>query len=104
MISAQTLADAVPDGIDVYYENVGGEIGDEVFKHLNTHARIPVCGAISSYNHPEEDIGPRIQGTLIKKQAMMRGFLVAEFADDFKMQANNSLNGYKRVRLRLKYL
>ena len=83
------------------YENVGGEIGDEVFKHLNTHARIPVCGAISSYNHPEEDIGPRIQGTLIKKQAMMR-VLVAEH--DFKMQANNSLNGYKRVRLRLKYL
>ena len=72
------------DGIDVYYENVGGKISDEVFKHLNTHARIPVCGAISSYNHPEDDIGPRIQSTLIKKQAMMRGFLVAEFADDFK--------------------
>jgi len=81
---AQALREAVPNGIDVYYENVGGEIGDEVFKHLNTHARIPVCGAISSYNHPEKDIGTRIQGTLIKKQAMMRGFLVAEFADDFK--------------------
>lgn len=81
---SQALRDAVPDGIDVYYENVGGKISDEVFKHLNTHARIPVCGAISSYNHPEDDIGPRIQSTLIKKQAMMRGFLVAEFADDFK--------------------
>lgn len=81
---AQELKKAVPNGIDIYFENVGGKIGDEVFKHLNTHARIPVCGAISSYNHPEDDIGPRIQGTLIKKQAMMRGFLVAEFADSFK--------------------
>ncbi|EHJ08527.1 NADP-dependent oxidoreductase [Staphylococcus simiae] len=81
---AEKLAEALPDGVDVYFENVGGVVGDEVFKHLNRFARIPVCGAISSYNHPEEDIGPRIQGSLIKKQAMMRGFLVAEFASDFK--------------------
>lgn len=101
---SQALRDAVPDGIDVYYENVGGKISDEVFKHLNTHARIPVCGAISSYNHPEDDIGPRIQSTLIKKQAMMRGFLVAEFADDFKMLANNSHNGFKKTKLKHKCL
>ena len=50
----EALKEAVPNGIDVYFENVGGYIGDEVFKHLNTHARIPVCGAISSYNHPEK--------------------------------------------------
>lgn len=80
----EALKEAVPNGIDVYFENVGGYIGNEVFKHLNTHARIPVCGAISSYNHPEKDIGPRIQQTLIKNQAMMRGFIVAEFADGFK--------------------
>ncbi|MGT0298849.1 zinc-binding dehydrogenase [Staphylococcus aureus] len=77
---AEALAQAVPDGIDVYFENVGGTVGDEVFKHLNRFARVPVCGAISSYNHPEADIGPRIQGTLIKKQVMMRGFLVSKFS------------------------
>ncbi|HAY1479528.1 TPA: NADP-dependent oxidoreductase [Staphylococcus aureus] len=81
---AKELAQAVPDGVDVYFENVGGTVGDEVFKYLNRFARVPVCGAISSYNNPEEDIGPRIQGTLIKKQVMMRGFLVSEFANDFK--------------------
>ena len=81
---AKELAQAVPDGVDVYFENVGGTVGDEVFKHLNRFARVPVCGAISSYNHPEADIGPRIQGTLIKKQVMMRGFLVSEFANAFK--------------------
>lgn len=83
-VGSVALAQAVPDGIDVYFENVGGTVGDEVFKHLNRFARVPVCGAISSYNHPEADIGPRIQGTLIKKQVMMRGFLVSEFANAFK--------------------
>ena len=61
---AEALAQAVPDGIDVYFENVGGTVGDEVFKHLNRFARVPVCGAISSYNHPEADIGPRIHRQL----------------------------------------
>ena len=65
---SSNLEQALPDGVDVYYENVGGQISDEVFKHLNRHARIPVCGSISAYNHPEEDIGPRIQGTLVKNK------------------------------------
>ena len=47
---AQQL-EAVPDGIDVYFENVGGAISDEVFKYLNRFARVPVCGAISAYNN-----------------------------------------------------
>lgn len=80
---AEKLAEAVPDGIDVYFENVGGTIADEVFKHLNRFARIPVCGAISSYNS-KDDNGPRVQQQLIKSQALMQGFLVAQFADDSK--------------------
>lgn len=75
------LAKAVPDGIDVYFENVGGSLSDEVFNHLNSFARIPVCGAISSYNS-KEDNGPRVQQKLIKSQALMQGFLVAQFKDD----------------------
>lgn len=77
------LAKAVPDGIDVYFENVGGSISDEVFNHLNRFSRIPVCGAISSYNS-KEDNGPRVQQKLIKSQALMQGFLVAQFEDDAK--------------------
>lgn len=75
------LAEAVPDGIDVYFENVGGTVSDEVFNHLNRFARVPVCGAISSYNS-KEDNGPRVQQKLIKSQALMQGFLVAQFEDD----------------------
>ncbi|HCW35938.1 MAG TPA: NADP-dependent oxidoreductase, partial [Staphylococcus sp.] len=81
---AEALEQAVPNGIDVYFENVGGALSDEVFKHLNKFARIPVCGAISSYNLKGEDIGPRIQQTLIKSQALMQGFIVAQFNEDIK--------------------
>lgn len=81
---ATQLEATVPDGVDVYFENVGGAVSDEVFKHLNQFARVPVCGAISSYNADVEELGPRIQGTLVKNQALMQGFVVAQFSDYFK--------------------
>lgn len=77
----EKLAEALTDGVDVYFENVGGTVSDEVLKHLNRYARIPVCGAIASYNS-KEDNGPRVQGQLIKSQALMQGFLVAQFEDE----------------------
>lgn len=75
---------ACPNGIDVYYENVGGEIADAIFPLLNKFARIPVCGAISSYNNEEADIGPRIQTHLIKTSALMKGFTVSDYAARFE--------------------
>ncbi|WLR53344.1 NADP-dependent oxidoreductase [Bacillus tianshenii] len=78
----EALKQACPNGIDVYYENVGGEISDAVFTQLNDFSRIPVCGAISAYNLPAgEDIGPRIQTTLIKTRALMKGFIVGDYMD-----------------------
>lgn len=83
---SQQLKAACPNGIDIYFENVGGEIGDAVWPLLNTFARVPVCGAISSYNlkEGEQDIGLRIQPFLIKSRATMQGFLVGDFAEHFK--------------------
>lgn len=80
---SEALSKAVPNGVDVYFENVGGTVGDEVMKHLNQFARIPVCGAISGYNNTEIEYGPRIQPIIIKSQALMQGFIVANYADDF---------------------
>ncbi|MFP3359443.1 zinc-binding dehydrogenase, partial [Planococcus sp. SIMBA_143] len=80
---AEAFEAAVPDGVDVYFENVGGEVSDVVLQHLNTFARVPVCGTISSYNNREVDIGPRIQSILVKTQALMQGFIVGNYADDF---------------------
>ncbi|WP_163581599.1 NADP-dependent oxidoreductase [Gracilibacillus saliphilus] len=77
------LANACPNGVDVYFDNVGGEISDAVHVLLNKFARIPVCGAISGYNLEAEDVGPRVQTTLIKKSALMQGFTVGDFANQF---------------------
>nr|WP_156142431.1 NADP-dependent oxidoreductase [Rossellomorea aquimaris] len=79
-----TLKEACPNGIDVYFENVGGEIGDAALSLLNKHARVPVCGAISSYNKTDRDLGPRVQTRLIKSSALMKGFVVNDYNDRFK--------------------
>jgi NADPH:quinone reductase len=80
----KTLKEASPNGIDVYFENVGGEIGDAALSLLNKHARIPVCGSISSYNKTDRDLGPRVQSRLIKSSALMKGFVVNDYNDRFK--------------------
>lgn len=80
----EALNNACPDGVDVYFDNVGGEISDAVLSHLNRYARVPVCGAISAYNLQEGDIGPRVQTTLIKNSVLMQGFTVGNYADRFK--------------------
>lgn len=80
----EALAKACPNGIDVYYENVGGKIADAVYPLLNRLARIPVCGAISAYNNEEADIGPRVQGYLIKTSSLMKGFTVGDYTPRFE--------------------
>lgn len=87
------LTKACPNGIDVYYENVGGEIGDAVLPLLNKFARIPVCGAISAYNNEEADIGLRVQSYLIKSSALMKGFTVGDYASRFK-EGSEALAGW----------
>lgn len=70
-----------PDGIDVYFDNVGGPITDTVFKLINQYARIAVCGQISQYNATKTPQGPRKLWHLIAKQARAEGFLVYDYRD-----------------------
>ncbi|HSF22586.1 MAG TPA: NADP-dependent oxidoreductase [Blastocatellia bacterium] len=71
-------------GIDVYFDNVGGEITDAVFRLLNTRARVSICGQISQYNLEKPEMGPRIiLGSLLVKQAKAEGFLVFQFANRY---------------------
>lgn len=74
---------ACPNGVDVYFDNVGGSISDAVLANINRYARIPVCGAISLYNLTTPDVGPRIQTTMVIKSALMQGFIVSAFTDKF---------------------
>ncbi|MCI5101887.1 NADP-dependent oxidoreductase [Phaeobacter italicus] len=81
---ADDLAKAVPDGIDIYFENVGGAVFDAVMPLLNPFARIPLCGLISQYNATALPEGPDrmnyLMGQLLRKRITMRGFIVF---DDF---------------------
>ncbi len=78
------LREHCPNGVDVYFDNVGGPITDAVMRMINTRARISVCGQISQYNSEEPDYGPRWFGQLIVRQARVEGFLVQQFADRYE--------------------
>ena len=75
---AAQLAAATPDGIDVDFENVGGEIMDAVFARLNMHARVALCGLISGYNAADPPPGPRAFGNLLVQRVTLRGFIVLD--------------------------
>jgi len=69
-----------PEGVDIYFDNVGGAITDSVFPALNVGARVVVCGQIAQYNADKPEVGPRLLWHLIVKQARAEGFLVFHFA------------------------
>ncbi len=79
----KAIAEVCPDGVDIYYDNVGGEISDSVHANINRLGRIIVCGAISAYNDTSQPQGPRVEHFLIRKSAMMQGFIVSNYADQF---------------------
>ena len=80
---AADLAAAVPDGIDVYFENVGGHVAREVFKRLNRYGRVPVCGLVADYNATAAPDGPdRLPGfmrSVLTRSLTVRGFIQDEF-------------------------
>ena len=79
----RAIKTACPDGVDIYFDNVGGKISDAVLNNINKHARIPVCGYISMYNETMQVLGPYVQPVLVSKSALMQGFIVGDFADKF---------------------
>ncbi len=91
----EELKAACPNGIDIYFENVGGAVWDAVFPLLNTFARVPVCGLVSMYNATSAPSGPdRVPGlmrALLTKRLRIQGFIVFDFAQqtpDFLREAS----------------
>lgn len=79
----EAIAEACPNGVDIYFDNVGGPISDAVISHINFHARIPLCGQISFYNSTETPIGPRLQPMLLTRSVLMQGFIISNFQSQF---------------------
>ena len=79
----KAIAAACPNGVDVYFDNVGGDISDAVLMNINQFARIAVCGAISIYNETSQPKGISVQSYLIKNRVLMQGFIVSDYAAKF---------------------
>lgn len=79
----EQLAAATPDGVDVYFENVGGPVGAAVVRRLNKLARMPVCGLVADYNATEVPAGPDrlpgFMGRVLRLSLTVRGFIQDEF-------------------------
>jgi leukotriene B4 12-hydroxydehydrogenase/15-oxo-prostaglandin 13-reductase len=78
---AAKLKELCPNGIDCYFDNVGGAISDAVFTLLNPFGRVSVCGQISQYNHAKPEPGPRLPGQILVRQLKVEGFIVTRFQD-----------------------
>jgi NADPH-dependent curcumin reductase CurA len=74
----EQLAAATPDGVDVDFENVGGEIMDAVFARLNLRGRVALCGLLSGYNDSVQPAGPRNFSVLLVQRALLQGFIVLD--------------------------
>jgi len=94
------LREICPEGIDVYFDNVGGVISDAVFRLLRRGARIAVCGQISLYNLEKAEPGPRLLPALLVNQARAEGFLVSQFAPRFQEGYEQLATWVKEKRLK----
>jgi NADPH-dependent curcumin reductase CurA len=88
----EKLATATPKGIDIDYENVGGEIMHEVLKHMNLHGRVVLCGLISGYT--KEDPALESFATILRKRLRVQGFIILDYADRF-MEGATQLGKWK---------
>lgn len=79
----QAIAQLCPNGVDVYFDNVGGAISDAVISNINFHARIALCGQISLYNSTEVPMGPRLQPMLLTRSVLMQGFIISNYQSRF---------------------
>jgi NADPH-dependent curcumin reductase CurA len=79
----KALARLAPDGIEVYFDNVGGDSLEAALAHLNDHGRAAICGMISAYNATEPPPGPRTMTNIVTRQLKLEGFLVSDHWEHF---------------------
>tara|TARA_B100000686_G_scaffold348403_1_gene439370 strand:- start:5555 stop:6538 length:984 start_codon:yes stop_codon:yes gene_type:complete len=96
------LKEYCPDGINVYFDNVGGKITDAVINQLANYARVAVCGVISQYNLKEPEPGLRTHRSMLTNQATTEGFLVFQFAQKYHIGMKRMAKWIKEGKLKYK--
>jgi NADPH-dependent curcumin reductase CurA len=94
------LRAACPNGIDVYFDNVGGEISDAALRNINFFGRVALCGSISQYNATTPPMGPRLLGTFVGKRVRAQGFIVTDFAGKYEAAMRTMGEWIKNGRLK----
>ena len=89
-----------PEGVDVYFDNVGGEITEAVAANLDFHARIALCGQISQYNNSKPYIGYSILPHLLTRSVMLQGFIVRNYVDRFNEAHSYLLKYYNEGKIK----
>ena len=92
---ARGSAEAAPDGVDLFFDNVGGEHLEAAIGALRVHGRAALCGSISGYNAVEPPPGPRNLGLMVGKRLTLRGFLVSDHAD-LRPEFTETVTGWLR--------
>ena len=94
------LKELCPNGIDCYFDNVGGGISDAVFALLNPFGRVSVCGQISQYNLAKPEPGPRLLGQILVRQLKVEGFIVTRFQERWPLGIAQMAQWIKEGKLR----
>jgi len=95
------LSELCPNGIDVYFDNVGGPILDEVLKRISLHARVVLCGSISQYNS-KESYGLKNTSNLVLRRGRMEGFLIFDYEERYPEALQALFGWWQEGRLKQK--
>ena len=97
------IKEFAPEGIDIFFDNVGGEILDFALDNLRDRARVVICGAISQYSHHDEVDGPSLYLRLAEKYARMEGFTVMHFEEHYEKASKELLDLHNQGKLKVPF-
>ncbi len=96
----QAIADACPDGVNVYFDNTAGRISDLVYPHLALNARVVICGTASIPTWTPWPQGPRVERHLLVKRARMQGFVIFDHMDEYEASVGQLADWVRNGQLR----
>ena len=99
----EKIKEFASEGIDIFFDNVGGEILDAALDNIRDRARVVICGAISQYSHHDSVNGPSLYLRLAEKYSRMEGFTVMHFEDRYEEASKELLSLYEQGKLKIPY-
>ena len=99
----EKIKEHAPDGIDIFFDNVGGEILDIALDNIRDRARVVICGAISQYSHHDSVDGPSLYLRLAEKYSRMEGFTVMHFEKHYEKASKELLDLYNQGKLKVPF-